>query len=71
MAAAEIGAQKPSMTQKIITLEGVVGLDVYKKAGLSKLTRDEQRVLQEFIERYGKSIAQSVENDCKSGKIRK
>jgi hypothetical protein len=61
-----------TMSQKIIGLEGVVGPEVYKKAGLKKLSSEEKRVLKNWIEFYVQSIAQSVQEDCeKSSKAAK
>ena len=60
------------MTQKVIGLEGVVGPEIFEKAGLKKLNAEEQRVLKNWIEFYVQSIAQSVQEDCeKSSKVGK
>lgn len=58
------------MTERMVTLEGVVGSDTYKKAGLSKLTESEQTVLKLWIEAYVHSIANSIEEDCLAGRIK-
>lgn len=55
------------MTTKLITLEGLVGSDFYKKAGLAKLTEEEQRLLAEWIDRAMNNLAKSVERDCRRG----
>jgi hypothetical protein len=59
-----------SMTTKILTLKDVVGLEVYKKAGLQKLTFDEQMVLADWINDYMNFISKSIEEDCRKGLIK-
>lgn len=64
-----IFAETP-MNKRVVTLEGVVGSETYKTAGLHKLNEDEQRVLREWIENYGRRTAESVGEDCRAGRIK-
>lgn len=56
---------------KHVSLEEVVGSDVYRKAGLQKLTFAQQEVLKEWIEEYGLHIVKSVQEDCFSGRLKR
>lgn len=56
---------------KHVSLETVVGTDVYRAAGLHKLTFAEQEALKEWIEEYSLHIVKSVQDDCFSGRLKK
>lgn len=64
-------ASERSYGMKYVSLESVVGSDVYRKAGLHKLTFAEQEALKEWIEEYGLHIVKSVQDDCFSGRLKK
>jgi hypothetical protein len=59
-----------SMTTKVLTLKDVVGDKVYRKAGLQKLTFDEQMILANWINDYMNFISKSIEEDCRKGLIK-
>ena len=62
--------ERSAMTTKILTLEDMVGSEVYRKAGLQKLTDAEQTAFANWINEYMKFIAKSVEDDCRRGLIK-
>lgn len=53
------------VTSKRMTLEQTVGSEVFQKAGLAKLTPEEQFELAAWIRDYTKQIADYVEAQCR------
>jgi len=64
-------AAQRSYGMRHIPLEDVVGTNVYRAAGLHKLTLSEQEVLKEWIEEYGLHMVKSTQEDCLSGRLKK
>lgn len=60
--------ERSVMTTKVLSLEDMVGADVYRKAGLQKLTESEQAVLANWVNEYMNFIAKSIEDDCRRGR---
>jgi hypothetical protein len=54
-------AGRMPVTSKRMTLEQTVGPEVFQKAGLAKLTPEEQFLLADWIRDYGQQIAKYVE----------
>jgi hypothetical protein len=59
-----------TMTSYVPTLKDVVGPEIFKQAGLEKLSQEEQFILREWIERRINDMARFVEEECRKGNIR-
>lgn len=56
-----------AMTTKFVELRDIVGPQVFQAAGLHKLSRQEEMVLLDWIDRRMNELAKSVEEDCRKG----
>jgi hypothetical protein len=62
----EGGAGRTTVSgSKRLSLEQTVGEEVYRQAGLAKLTPEEQRALTEWVRDYTSKIVRYVEEQCK------
>lgn len=58
------------MMQRIINLRDIVGPDVYQRAGLHKLSENEQMALADWINDYMNQLTKSVEENCRKSQVK-